>query len=57
MKRKFRPLAESIAICEKMLSESVGKDEIEYWTKRIHGYRKLQNRNWQSVVEKVKTIG
>ncbi len=47
MGRKFRPLEDSIAIVEKMLNvaEYYGDpSEIQYWTKRLHGYQKLLNQ-------------
>lgn len=44
MARKFRPLEDSIAIVQKMLSvaEYYGDpSEIKYWTRRRNGYIKL----------------
>lgn len=49
MARRFRPLEDSIKICETMITRAMNvyeydpdPDEIEYWTKRLHGYQKLQ---------------
>ncbi len=42
--RKFRALQESVDICLRMLNVAMyygGADEIDYWTKRTHGYQKL----------------
>jgi len=48
MARKFRPLQESVDICLKMLNVAMyygDTDEIDYWSRRIHGYQKLAQKN------------